>query len=213
MFYIKNVNYKNVLKVTELKIKEHEITCIVGESGGGKTTLLRLLSKLDSPSEGEITFKGEPLDELDSVSYRKKVVLLPQKPFIFPKTIYDNLVKGLTFHNKKIDEAHLMDALDFVDLHKPLTFDASNLSGGEAQRLAIARIVVLDPEVILLDEPSSALDDETEAFVIKAMVDYVQREGKTLIMVTHSKAVAQRYGDSVVTIEKGQLKGRVDNAK
>lgn len=207
MFTIHNLKYNDVLAIEQLSIDDKKITCIVGESGGGKTTFLRLLSKLVSPTEGMIEYLGKPLDDIDSVTYRKEVVMLAQKPYIFPKTIADNLKKGLEYHQKDYDEQMLKDALDFVHLNKPLDTDASLLSGGEAQRLAIARIIVLDPEVILLDEPSSALDDATEAFVIKAVTRFVRENHKTLIMVTHSKAVAKEYGDVVLTIEKGRLKG------
>ncbi len=211
MYTIRNLKYNDVLTINSLKIEAKKITCIVGESGGGKTTFLRLLSKLVSPTEGTIEYYQQPLETLDSVAYRKEVVMLPQKPFIFPKTIRDNLVKGLNYHQKEINESSLEQALAFVNLAKPLSTDASRLSGGEAQRLAIARIILLDPQVILLDEPSSALDDETEAFVIKAMVNYVKEHQKSLIMITHSKHVAAHYGDTVLTIEKGCLKGSENN--
>ena len=213
MFYTAELHYKEVLKLLEFHIETNKITCIVGESGGGKTTLLRLLSKLISPTEGTLYFKDEEVEKIDSVEYRKKVILLPQKPYVFPGTIKDNLVKGLMYHKKKVLEDELASALKFVHLNKPLDTKSKFLSGGESQRLAIARIILLDPEVILLDEPSSALDEETEQFVIKAMCEYVKSNNKTLVMVTHSKAIAKQYGDTILTIENGELKGRLDNGR
>ena len=211
IFEIKDVRYKSILSIDYLEIKASSITCIVGESGGGKTTLLRLLNKLISPTEGHIFFHGDDLESLDTIEHRKHVSLLSQKPYIYPKTIKDNFIKALSFHKCTIDDKKMIELLNAVHLNKPLDNTVETLSGGEAQRLALARVMALDSNVILLDEPSSALDDQTEKLVIEKIVDYVEKNHKTLVMVTHSIQVAKQYADTIYTINHGKLERSVTN--
>lgn len=206
MFHLKNVNYKDILNIENLIIPEHRITCIVGESGSGKTTLLRLLNKLISCDYGEILYKNKPLTEIDPIELRRNVVMLPQSPAIFNGTIKDNLLIGLKFAEKPIlSNDKLYEVLKFINLDKELNEDADKLSGGEKQRLALGRIILLDPEVFLLDEPSSALDEETEEIIIEKLVEHTKSTNKTLIMVTHSKRVANQFADNVIEVKKGKI--------
>jgi putative ABC transport system ATP-binding protein len=209
MFQLNGVTYKHILDIDTLQIAGGRITCIVGESGGGKTTLLRLLNKLISPDQGEITYNGTPLNQINSVELRRTVVMLSQSPAIFPGTVGENLNAGLTFAEKpsaNVDRLH--EALALVQLKKPLADNAEKLSGGEKQRLALARIMLLEPEVLLLDEPSSSLDEETEGIIIEHVIRYTREHGKTLIMVTHSKKVARDFADTIIEIKEGRVAGR-----
>ncbi|MBZ4645694.1 MAG: UDP-glucose/iron transport system ATP-binding protein [Petroclostridium sp.] len=206
MYTFQNITYKNVLDIGNLEIKEHKITCLVGESGSGKTTLLRLLNHMISPDNGTIKFKGEYIHKIDPIQLRRNVVMLPQTPVTFPGDIKRNLLIGLEFSEKPtVSDEKLIEALKTVYLNKELNNEADKLSGGEKQRLALARILLLEPEVLLLDEPSSALDEETEKIVIEQVVKYVRKNKKTLIMVTHSKKVARDYADIIITINKGKV--------
>ncbi len=207
MFRLENVKYKDVLHIETLAFPAHKITCLVGPSGGGKTTLLKLLNKILTPDEGAVFYKENNLETIDSVMHRRDVVLLSQTPFIFPGTIRDNLLKGLRYQGKHREDATLLEALKRVALTQSLDDDADTLSGGEKQRLALARIMVLDAQCILLDEPSSALDDETEMRIVDDVVAYVRAHKKTLIMVTHAKSIAKKVGAHTCTIEAGRLKG------
>lgn len=101
MFVLKNVKYKDILNIEELHIPPRKITVITGKSGTGKTTLLKMLNKLISPDSGEIFFKGTPLKEIDSVELRRKVVMLPQFPVVFPGNVKENLILGLKFSGKR----------------------------------------------------------------------------------------------------------------
>lgn len=206
MFTFENVTYKGILNIPSLTIHEKEITCIVGESGSGKTTLLRMLNHLVSPDQGRITFQGENLLALDPIELRRKVVMLPQTPVIFQGSLRDNLEMGLRFSEKSLpDEDTLKQVLRRVRLDKGLDEDAEKLSGGEKQRLALGRILLMEPEVLLLDEPSSALDDETESLIMETFVDYAKNQQKTLIMVTHSKALAKKFGDRILLVKGGEV--------
>lgn len=206
MFSLKNVKYKHILNINYLSIKKNKVTCIVGESGSGKSTLLRLLNKLISCDSGEILYNDHPLNSINSVELRRNVVMLPQLPTIFPGTIRDNLLIGLKFAEKPIvDNEKLLNILKMVCLNKELNDDSEKLSGGEKQRLALGRVILLDPEVFLLDEPSSALDEETERIIIEKLVAYTKEANKTLIMVTHSKKIAQTYSEYIIEINQGKV--------
>lgn len=206
MFTLKNVKYKHILDIAELHIENSKVTCIVGESGSGKSTLLRLLNKLISCDSGEILYKGQPINTINSIELRRNVVMLPQLPAIFPGTVRDNLLIGLKFAEKPaVNDVKLQQVLNFVHLNKELGDESDKLSGGEKQRLALGRIILLDPEVFLLDEPSSALDEDTERIIMEKLVAYTKERNRTLIMVTHSKKVAQTYSDRTIEITQGKV--------
>lgn len=204
MFLLKEVKYKHILDIKELHIKRNKITCIIGESGSGKTTLLRLLNKLISCDKGEILYDNQSLSDIDSVELRRNVVMLPQSPAIFKGSIKDNLLIGLKFSEKPLlPDNSLSQVLKLVNLNKELSEDADKLSGGEKQRIALGRVILLQPEVLLLDEPSSALDEDTENLIFNALVNYTKDNNKTLIMVTHSKKVAHHFSDEIIEIKNG----------
>lgn len=208
MFVLREVKYLNILAVDNLNIPSGQVTCIVGESGSGKTTLLRLLNKLISPDTGSISFRGVPLGDIPAVTLRREVVMLSQTPVIFPGNIRQNLLAGLRFSEKpEAKDAELQKVLQLVCLEKQLTEDAEKLSGGEKQRLALGRLLLLDSEAFLLDEPSSGLDEETEKLVIEALLSHARAAGKTLVMVTHTKNIAREYGDLIVEMRNGRVYG------
>jgi putative ABC transport system ATP-binding protein len=207
MFKLKNVVYKKILHIEQLEIPKNKVTSIVGESGSGKSTLLRLLNKLISCDKGEIYYNNLPIDNIDSVELRRKVVMLPQQPVVFPGSIKENLLIGLKFSGKpEVGDDKLTQVLEMVSLKKKLDDNAEKLSGGEKQRMALGRIILMKPEVYLLDEPSSALDDKTEEVVIERVIEYIKSQNKTLVMVTHSKKIALDYSDNIVEIDRGRVK-------
>jgi len=206
MFSFKEVQYKDILNVKNLTLKKQTVTSIVGQSGSGKTTLLRLLNKLISCDSGEIFYNNQPLSYINSVDLRRDIVMLSQSPAIFNGSIRDNLLIGLKFSEKPlVSDDKLYEVLELVKLHKELNQDAEKLSGGEKQRIALSRVILMEPEVLLLDEPSSALDEETEHMIIEALVNYAKENNKTLIMVTHSKKVANQFSDEVIEIKKDMM--------
>ncbi|MGM0409762.1 MAG: ABC transporter ATP-binding protein [Bacillota bacterium] len=207
MFYLEDVEYKNILSVEKLKIEKNEITCIVGKSGGGKTTFLKLLNNMISADAGKIKYKGKDILEYDPIKLRRMVPMLPQNPVIFSETIKDNFDLALEYAEKeKKSKKEYLDILKTVDLdNKKLDKNAYDLSGGEKQRLALARILLLEPNILLLDEPSSALDEVTEKLIIELVVDYIKKKNGTLAMVTHSNQIAKKYGDKIVKIDNGKI--------
>ncbi len=206
MFEFHDVTFKDIIKIDNLQINQNEVTCIIGPSGSGKSTMLKLINKLISPSSGYIAYNGKDIANIDPVSYRRRVPMLAQNPLTFKGSIRDNLLIGRKFQDKDpVSNEILNKALASVKLDKSLSTDMENLSGGECQRVSIARLMLLDSQIYLLDEPSSALDDITEDFVIGTMVDMAKKENKTIIYVTHSSEISKKYSDRIIKIVDGEI--------
>ena len=203
MFILKNVIYKDILHIPYLQIQKEKITCIIGESGSGKSTLLRMLNDLQSPTSGTIEYNGQLISDYHPIQLRRDVVMLGQTPPIFDGTVKDNLLMGLRLSEKPFpnDDA-LRSALQTVSLDKQLEDSASSLSGGEKQRLAFARIGLMDPPVYLLDEPTSALDSDTERHVMKQFTELARKKKKTIIFITHSQQLPKEVADDIIEISK-----------
>jgi len=205
MFDFLNVTYQEVLYVPELHIGRG-MTVLVGASGSGKTTLLRLLNKSISPTSGQIMYNGMELQQIPSVKLRREVLMLSQQPAIFAGDIKDNLAIGFKFQNRETPSDQVMLAmLEQVHLDKKLDTPVHLLSGGEKQRLALGRVFLLQPDVYLLDEPSSALDRDTEDSVISLVVEQARSAGQSIIMVTHSHAVAEKFAEVTIEFAKGKV--------
>ena len=205
MFEINQLKYKNILEIEHLIIN-HPITCIIGPSGSGKSTLLRHLNGLLRQDSGSLLYHGENISQMDSVQLRRRVVMLGQTPVIYEGTIEDNLQIGLEFSQKPFaSEKVLLNCLKSVGLNKNLKESCNTLSGGEKQRLCLARVLLMDAETYLMDEPSSSLDKETEAFIIDHLVQFVTEKGKQLILVTHSESIASKFQNSIIRIENGKV--------
>ncbi|MFJ7365270.1 ATP-binding cassette domain-containing protein [Peribacillus frigoritolerans] len=205
MFRLENIKYKGILKIDDLEIQACVVTCLTGESGAGKTSLLRLLNRMDDPDSGSIYYQGQLLEKFNPIELRRKVTMLSQAPFTLPGTIEENLQIGLELtEQKKKDEEELVKALETVQLKKSLDESAENLSGGEKQRLALARLLLLSPEVYLLDEPTSALDEEAELTVMGRFLEEVKREKGTVIMITHSKQLADKCAEQRIVLKKAK---------
>ncbi|CAM3966611.1 MULTISPECIES: ABC transporter ATP-binding protein [Bacillus cereus group] len=203
MFILKDIKYKDILNIPYLQIHKENITCIIGESGSGKSTLLRMLNDLQSPTSGTIEYNGKSILNYPPIQLRREVVMLGQTPPIFDGTIKDNLLMGLRLSEKPFpNDDSLQGALTTVSLDKQLEDSASSLSGGEKQRLAFARIILMDPPVYLLDEPTSALDSDTERRVMKRFTELAREKKKTVIFITHSQQLPEEIADDIIEISK-----------
>lgn len=211
MFRLEKVKYKNIIDIEDLQIDTGKITCITGESGAGKSTLLKLLNKIISPDSGKIYYKDQDIEKLDSISYRRQIPTLSQFPVIFDGSIRDNLQIGLKFSNKQTkSDDELKEVLKKVRLDKSLDEDPNKLSGGEKQRLCIGRILLMDTDTILLDEPSASLDSKTEHEIIDLIYREIKDCGKTMIYITHTKDIAEEFSDVLIRLDKGKIVG-IDN--
>lgn len=203
MFQLQDVKFKHILHIPQLKIRNGKITCILGESGSGKSTLLKLLNDLHSPDCGTILYQGKPLSSYDPITLRREIVMLGQTPPMFEGNVKDNLLIGLRFSGQEEkDDEVLSHALANVQLNKKLDDKIEVLSGGEKQRLALARIALMKPSVYLLDEPTSALDEQTAHTVMSQFLENAKKEHKTVIMITHLRSLAQDEADDIIEIDK-----------
>ena len=179
------------------------ITVVSGPSGAGKTTLLRLCNRLEVPDEGTVCYHGQPLDELDPLVLRRRVGMVFQRATPFPGTVADNLAVA----RPDAATGELSFALERVALDPGLLGqEARTLSGGELQRMCLARTLVTQPETLLLDEPTSALDAQPKQ-VFEATARHLAAQGITIIWVTHDDAQATRVADRICQLRDGHLTG------
>jgi putative ABC transport system ATP-binding protein len=195
------IDGRRALTDLSCEIPDAGITVVVGPSGSGKTTLLRLCNRLSVPTAGTVSFEGKPLDEIDPLELRRAVGMVFQAPAPFPGSVRDNLAVAAP---EASDQA-MTEVLQLVDLDRGfLDRDAQQLSGGEAQRVCTARTLITRPRVLLLDEPTAALDVEHRlAFErhIRAIVD----AGTPALWVTHDLDQARRIGDRWIVLVAGRI--------
>jgi putative ABC transport system ATP-binding protein len=175
-------------------------TALLGPSGSGKSTLLRLLNRLADPDEGSVRFQGTDVRELDPLELRRRVGLVPQLPAPVPGSVADNVCFGPRLHGEDVDPEPpvRLAGLDASFLER----DASRLSVGEQQRVMLARALALEPEVLLLDEPTAALDDAAKEAVEAALRGL---GGADLVLVTHDRAQAERLAQRTIRLEAGRV--------
>ncbi len=198
-----------LLESVDLRIEAGSFTAIVGPSGGGKSTLVRMLNRLDDPSEGRILFKGRDLADIDPLTLRRQIGLVLQKPYMFDGTVRDNLQRPFRYGRSSEDvppEQRLLEILDICQLPGDLLDrTARNLSIGQQHRLSLARTLLLEPEVVLLDEPTSALDRPTADRLGETLRRIGRRLELTIVMVTHDLRLAGRVAERLAYIERGRL--------
>lgn len=177
------------------------ITVIAGPSGSGKTTLLRLLNRLDDPLAGDISWRGQPLAAVDPQELRRQVATVFQRPPLFPGTVLENFRVA----ESEVDEAQAVHVLDHVGLPAELLHrSATALSGGEAQRMTVARALLTRPSVILADEPTASLDVDAR-LAIEALAHQLADEGQSIIWVSHDTDQLRRLATHVVVIVDGEV--------
>ena len=195
---------KTILKDITLTVSEGEWLTITGPSGGGKSTLLKIMASLSPYSQGEIYYDGNDLQRLNPVDYRKEVSYCFQQPVLFGQTVADNLAFPFTIRQLPFDQHRALAALAAVDLPPRFLEQAiSELSGGEKQRVALVRNLLFDPRVLLLDEVTAGLDAVTKSLV-RGLIKQYHEKGKTIIEVTHDQTELAE-ARQVVKIVGGEL--------
>lgn len=208
---------KHVLKDVHLDIPQHAIVALIGPSGCGKSTLLRTMNRMHDRNpivsiKGEVILDGQNIyqPEVDVVDIRRKIGMVFQRPNPFPKTVFKNISYGLRINGirnhqeiQRIVEESLKHSYLWEEVKDGLHDSALSLSGGQQQRLCIARTIAIQPEVILMDEPCSALDPISTRQIEKLMLQL--KEAFTIVIVTHSMQQAQRVADYTGFMYLGEL--------
>lgn len=177
-------------------------TALLGPSGSGKSSLLRLLNRLSDPDSGTIRFEGEDVRALDVLELRRRAVLVPQLPAPLPGTVADNVRYGPSLCDRDADVQRCLARAGLNTAYADR--DAAELSVGEQQRVMLARALALDPEVLLLDEPTSALDEAARDGVERTLAE-LARAGVAMVLVTHDRGQAERIASEVIELREGRV--------
>ncbi len=200
---------REVLRNINIKVGKGEAFALIGPTGAGKTTLLRLIDLLEVPTAGRIYFDGMDVTESTGMTLevRRRMAFVLQKPIVFNTSVYDNIAYGLNWRGvgKKSIYQKVNSILETVDLLAYKDRNARTLSGGEAQRVAIARAMAIEPEVLLLDEPTANLDPVSTSKVEGLIANIIRRYETTIIMATHDMSQGQRLADRIGVLINGEI--------
>lgn len=199
---------QTVLQVGSLDIHEGEVLAVIGPNGAGKSTLLLVLARLLHPQTGEVIFRGSPIEQENELTYRRRIALVLQEPLLMHQSVYDNVASGLRFRglSRQDIKQRTEDWLKKLDIFQLRHRPAHRLSGGEAQRASLARAFVLQPELLLLDEPFSALDAPTRSRLLQDLHSLLSQTNITTIFITHDLDEALLLGDRVAVLLSGVLR-------
>jgi putative ABC transport system ATP-binding protein len=191
-----------ILRSVDLVVPVDGLTVLAGPSGAGKSTLLRLLNRLDDPVAGEVRWRSRPLSAWDPTELRRAVGMVFQRPPIFPGTVMDNLQVA----DAGVTEERAAHVLEHVGLRREfLDQEAVTLSGGEAQRMCVARALLTDPEVLLADEPTASLDGEAR-HTIEDLGRMLAQSGVGVVWVSHDTDQLRRLADHVIVLADGAVR-------
>lgn len=208
--YVSTDMHRPIFKDFNLDIYLYEKTLIVGEIGSGKSTIISLLLKYQTPQGGEIFLKGVPYSSIPNSTVRKNISYIPQSPVLLNRTVYENIVYGITPEPSKEEVAKLivdMKLSRFLEglpkgLDTSVGVHGSKLSGGQRQITWILKAILINPEIIIMDEPTSAVDDETKG-IIHFLLEKVM-QGKTVIMITHDPYLL-KFANRVIKLKDGKV--------
>ena len=197
-------NDRLALSLGNIQIQAGKATALIGANGSGKSTLLNILAFLSSSWQGEIVFNGQGVNIKNLIQYRRKVGFLAQKPFMLCGTVYDNIDLALKIHGIKQRPEKIHRVLQQLDIKHCADQQAKQLSGGELQKSALARILVLQPKVLLLDEPFSYLDQSSAQSLESFLHSYARETGHTLVFSTHDRLQGFALADEVIALAEGK---------
>ncbi len=199
------VKDKTLVSNISMRVRQGEVLAIVGPSGAGKSSFLRLLNRLDEPTDGTVFLYGQDYRELAPRELRRRVGMVMQAAYLFPGTVADNLRFGPRQHGQDLTSSEIDALLEQVGLEGFASRDVLYLSGGEAQRVSLARTLANQPEVLLLDEPTSALDERAEREIEGLLGLILADEHLTALIITHDSAQAARIASRAILINGGRL--------
>jgi tungstate transport system ATP-binding protein len=204
-----NYDGREVLKNVSLKIDRGEVFTLIGPTGAGKTTLIRILDLLEPPHSGKLFVDGVNVTtrRIDQLEARRRMSYVQQRPLVFTMNVYDNIVCGLKWRHMKAAtiKRKAEEALELVGMTDYKGRSAKTLSGGETQRVAIARALVTEPEVLFLDEPTANMDPVSTAKIEEVLAHIINERKTTIIMATHNMSQGQRMASRLGVLINGEL--------
>ena len=203
----KSYGNKEVLHPTSVSVQKGEILAVIGPSGAGKSTLLRLLDGLEKPTAGDIHIFGEPFTRSNRRKIRSRMGILFQKTVLFDRSVLDNIALGLSYRRipRTEQKRRAAETLETLGMSEYAQRSARTLSGGEGQRVSVARILVTRPELLFLDEPTANLDPLAAKDVEEMILAENAENGTTILINTHDQMQAQRLADRVAVILDGSI--------
>lgn len=201
----RTVHDKVLVEDASFAVRTGEVVAIAGPSGAGKSSLLRLLNRLDEPTSGTVYVEGIDYRQIAPQELRRKLGMVTQRPYLFPGTVEQNLRFGPKQRGETLSDEAVAALLERVGLKGYAARNVANLSGGEAQRVSVARTLANSPLVLLLDEPTSALDDASKLGVEALLQEIVRDHKLTCVIVTHDAAQAARLAERALVMEAGRI--------
>ncbi len=204
MIKVENLCFKNKIYYQDFEIRENTINFISGDSGTGKSTLLKLFNKTETQSNGEIYYQGKNVKEINSLELRKEIKLISQNTHLFQFSIKENFNLYYEYcEMEQLSEDEMKYYLNLLEANFPLDKHCNYLSGGEKQRVYLAICLSLGGKLILLDEPTSALDKELSIKVLHNIIKYIKDNNKTLVVISHDQKLVEMYAENTVTLKGG----------
>ncbi len=208
MYITKNLIYKDFIKYKDVSILADKVNFIIGESGCGKSTFLKLLNKTDNFSSGEILYKNKSISEYESIALRKEVKLISQCPFLFSGSIKNNFQMFYDYCEEKvISEERIKYFLSLLEANFCLETECDNMSGGEKQRVYIAICLSMEASTIMLDEATSALDSKLSHKVLENITNYAKENKKTLLIISHDNSLVEKFAEHVIDLNGAKING------
>jgi putative ABC transport system ATP-binding protein len=201
----RSVNGKELVAGISVSVERSQIVAIAGPSGAGKSSFLRLINRLDEPTSGTVFLNGQDYREIAPQALRQRAGMVMQAAYLFPGTVAENIRFGPRQRGEVLAGRDIEALLERVGMGGYADRDVSNLSGGEAQRVSLARTLANSPEILLLDEPTSSLDADTERDVERLICDIIHDQALTCLIVTHDMEQARRMASHVVLMKAGRL--------
>ncbi|QUH20276.1 ABC transporter ATP-binding protein [Alkaliphilus sp. B6464] len=197
---------RSILDDITISINSGDYISIVGPSGSGKSTFLKLCGHLISPTMGKIIYRDKSIEEYNPTDLRKNISYCFQIPYLFGDTVMDNISFPYSIRNSKVDFSRVEELFSVfkIDINY-LNKDIKNLSGGEKQRIALIRTLLFMPEILLLDEVTSALDVDN-SLIVESVMKSLNKDGTTILWITHNLDQSKRNANKLLTIEAGKVK-------
>ena len=203
-------NQQTILEVDRLTLFPGQVLGVMGPNGAGKTSLLLVLASLIPPTSGTIKYRGEELARIDLVHWRRRTAMVFQEPLLLNTTVQENVATGLKIRGVPSSEqkTRIAEWMNRLKIDHLAQRSVRNLSGGEAQRVSLARALVLEPEILFLDEPFSALDQTTRESLLEEIGMILETTRTTTVFVTHRQSEAHALADTICHLENGRITGQ-----